>query len=235
MITTVLFDLDGTLLPMDQDAFTRGYFKFLAAKLAPHGYEPKQLVEVIWTGTEAMVRNDGSRTNEEAFWDKFASIYGEKARADEPLFVDFYANEFNQAQSICGHDPRTAEIVHSLQKRGYQVVLATNPIFPRIATENRIRWAGLEPDDFALITTYENSTYCKPNPAYYRKILEKLGRKAEECLMVGNDVVEDGAAQRLGIPVFFLTPCLINTQGKDISAIPHGGFDELAAYLGQLN
>ena len=153
MITTVLFDLDGTLLPMDQDAFTRGYFKLLAAKLAPHGYEPKQLVEAIWTGTEAMVRNDGSRTNEAAFWDKFASIYGEKARADEPLFVDFYANEFNQAQSICGHDPRMAEIVHSLQKRGYRVALATNPIFPRIATENRIRWAGLEPDDIALITT----------------------------------------------------------------------------------
>ena len=149
MITTVLFDLDGTLLPMDQDAFTRGYFKLLAAKLAPHGYEPKQLVEAIWSGTEAMVRNDGSRTNEAAFWDKFASIYGKKARADEPLFVDFYANEFNRAQSICGHDPRTAEIVRSLQKRGYRVVLATNPIFPRIATENRIRWAGLEPDDFA--------------------------------------------------------------------------------------
>ena len=104
MITTVLFDLDGTLLPMDQDAFTRGYFKLLAAKLAPHGYEPKQLVEAIWAGTEAMVRNDGSR-NEAAFWDKFASIYGEKAKADEPLFVDFYANEFNQAQSICRHGP----------------------------------------------------------------------------------------------------------------------------------
>jgi len=114
-------------------------------------------------------------------------------------------------------------------------VLAVLDGFLHFATENRIRWAGLEPDDFALITTYENSTYCKPNPAYYREILEKLGRKAEECLMVGNDVVEDGAAQRLGIPVFFLTPCLINTQGKDISAIPHGGFDELAAYLDQLN
>lgn len=75
MITTVLFDLDGTLLPMDQDTFTHGYFKLLAAKLAPHGYEPKQLVEAIWTGTEAMVRNDGSRTNEAAFWNKFASIY----------------------------------------------------------------------------------------------------------------------------------------------------------------
>lgn len=235
MITTVLFDLDGTLLPMDQDAFTRAYFKLLAAKLAPHGYEPKELVESIWSGTEAMVRNDGTRTNEEAFWDKFASIYGEKSRADEPLFEDFYANEFSGAQSVCGYDPRAAEIVHRLQGRGFRVALATNPIFPRIATESRIRWAGLEPSDFALVTTYENATYCKPNPDYYREILEKLGLKAEECLMVGNDVAEDGAAQKLGIPVFFLTPCLINPQGKDISMFPHGGFDELAAYLEQLN
>ena len=138
-------------------------------------------------------------------------------------------------RASAGTAPCAAEIVHSLQKRGYRVALATNSIFPRIATENRIRWAGLEPDDFALITTYENSTYCKPNPAYYREILGKLSLKAEECLMVGNDVVEDGAAQKLGIPVFFLTPCLINPQGKDISAIPHGGFDELAAYLDRLN
>ena len=235
MITTVLFDLDGTLLPMDQDAFTRAYFKLLAAKLAPHGYEPKELVESIWSGTEAMVRNDGTRTNEEAFWDKFASIYGEKSRADEPLFEDFYANEFSGAQSVCGYASRAAEIVHSLQGRGFRVVLATNPIFPRIATESRIRWAGLEPSDFALVTTYENATYCKPNPDYYREILEKLGLKAEECLMVGNDVAEDGAAQKLGIPVFFLTPCLINPQGKDISVFPHGGFGELAAYLDQLD
>ena len=234
MITTVLFDLDGTLLPMDQEAFTRGYFKLLAAKLAPHGYEPKQLVEAVWSGTEAMIHNDGSRTNEAAFWKQFTAIYGEKAREDQPLFEDFYANEFSQAKSLCGCDPRAAEIVHSLQKRGYRVVLATNPIFPRIATESRIRWAGLEPDDFAYFTTYETSTYCKPSSGYYRELLEKLNLKAGECLMVGNDVVEDGAAQKVGIPVFLLTPCLINTQGKDISAIPHGGFDELAAYLDRL-
>ena len=231
MITTVLFDLDGTLLPMDQDAFTRGYFKLLAAKLAPHGYEPKQLVEAIWSGTEAMVRNDGSRTNEAAFWDKFASIYGKKARADEPLFVDFYANEFNRAQSICGHDPRTAEIVHSLQKRGYRVVLATNPIFPRIATENRIRWAGLEPEEFALYTTYENTAYCKPNPAYYRDVAQRLGVDPAACLMVGNDVTEDMVARTLGMRVFLLADHIINRQNEPIDRYPHGSFPELMAYI----
>ena len=44
---TVLFDLDGTLLPMDQDAFTKGYFTLLVQKLAPHGYDPAALVAEI--------------------------------------------------------------------------------------------------------------------------------------------------------------------------------------------
>ena len=81
-LTTILFDLDGTLLPMDNDAFTKGYFRHLAAKLAPHGYEPKQLVDAIWAGTAAMVKNYGSQSNEAAFWKKFAGIYGEKVFAE---------------------------------------------------------------------------------------------------------------------------------------------------------
>ena len=55
MIKAILFDLDGTLLPMDQDEFTKGYFKLLAAKLAPYGYEPKTLIDTVWAGTAAMV------------------------------------------------------------------------------------------------------------------------------------------------------------------------------------
>ena len=149
-ITTILFDLDGTLLPMDQEVFTTGYFKFLAKKLAPYGYEPKSLVDAIWAGTAAMVKNDGSCTNEQAFWKKFAAIYGEeKCQSDQGLFEDFYANEFNAARDICGFNPASAETVHKLKECGYRVALATNPIFPHMATENRIRWAGLVPEETA--------------------------------------------------------------------------------------
>ena len=98
----VLFDLDGTLLPMDQDAFVNGYFGYLVKKMAPHGYEPKELIRNIWAGTAAMVKNDGSRTNEEAFWDCFASVYGEKCREDVRVFEEFYAVEFQQARALCG-------------------------------------------------------------------------------------------------------------------------------------
>ena len=229
--TTILFDLDGTLLPMDQDQFTYTYFKDLAVKLAPFGFDPKALAGNIWAGVAAMVKNDGTVTNEEAFWTEFSHIYGENVREYIPVFEEFYANEFQRAKKVCGFSPESKEIVEKLKKAGYQVVLATNPIFPAIATQSRIRWAGLEPEDFLLYTTYENSSFSKPNPKYYREIVEKLGLDPETCLMVGNDVTEDGAAKALGMDVFFLTNCLINKEGEDISNQPHGSFADLEKFI----
>ena len=231
---TILFDLDGTLLPMDQDKFTTSYFKLLAAKLAPYGYKAKELVDNIWAGTAAMVRNDGSRSNEKAFWAEFSRLYGEKALEDMPLFEEFYGVDFQRAKEFCGFNPQAGETVRQLKEQGHRVILATNPIFPSIATNLRIRWVGLEPEDFELVTTYENSTYCKPNPLYYQEVLDKIGCQAEDCLMVGNDVTEDGAAGKTGMDVFLLTDCLINREEKDISAFPQGSFPELRAYIESL-
>lgn len=230
-LTTILFDLDGTLLPMDNDAFTRGYFRLLAAKLAPHGYEPKQLVDGIWAGTAAMVRNDGSRTNEKAFWDRFSSIFGDAVPEDLPLFEEFYETDFQAAKAFCGFNPDAAATVQAVKELGLCVVLATNPIFPAVATRSRIRWAGLTPEDFELYTTYENIGLCKPNPDYYREIMKRLGVRPEECLMVGNDATEDMAAAETGMRVFLLTDCLLNRDNRDISAWPHGGFPQLMDYI----
>ena len=71
MITTVLFDLDGTLLPMELDQFLESYFELLCRKLAGHGYDPEAVTNGMWEGVNAMIANDGSRTNEEAFWESF--------------------------------------------------------------------------------------------------------------------------------------------------------------------
>lgn len=235
-ITTVLFDLDGTLLPMDQDLFVKAYFKGLATHLVPHGYETNALIDSIWKGTAAMVRNNGSCTNEEAFWNYFASIFGEGARNDEPKFREFYETEFQNVRKVCGYTPAAREIIDLVKSLGLRTVLATNPIFPAIATESRIRWAGLNPTDFEHYTTYENSTCCKPNPAYYTEILNKLGLQPEECVMIGNDAVEDTAALKAGISqVFLLTDCIINKDSRDISCYPQGGFVELKAFIQGLN
>lgn len=234
MIRTVLFDLDGTLLPMDQDLFTKEYFKRLAGKLQPHGYDPRQLVDGIWAGTAAMVKNDGTRTNEEAFWECFSGIFGGKVLEDKPVFEEYYRVEFQKVSDVCGRNNQAREIVDWLKSRGLRLVLATNPIFPAVATESRIRWAGLDPEQFEWYTTYENIGYCKPNPAYYQEILKKISCPAADCLMVGNDAEEDLAAQAVGIKVFLLTDCLINKKGRDISHIPQGGFDRLRQYIEEI-
>lgn len=230
-ISTILFDLDGTLLPMDQDQFIKYYFGMLAKKLAPHGYDPDKLIEGIWTGTGAMVKNDGSVSNEDAFWNCFNQVMGRNAREDEPLFRHFYENEFCAAKAACGFNPKAAETVLAIKNLGFRVALATNPIFPAIATENRTRWAGLDVRDFECFTTYENSCHCKPNPAYYLDVCSTLGVDPRECVMVGNDAIEDTAAEKLGIRVFLLTDCLINKDGRNISHYPQGSFDDLLNFI----
>ncbi len=232
MIDTVLFDLDGTLLPMDQDAFINTYMELLGNYLAPYGYNPRTLVAAVWSGTSAMVQNDGTRTNESAFWQDFCEVLGPGVRRDEPLFEEFYATAFSGARTVCGVSTAMVELVQELKARGLTLILATNPIFPAVATRQRIRWAGLNPGDFAHITTYENSRFCKPNPNYYRELLAAVGKSPENCLMVGNDVGEDMIpAQCLGMETFLLTDCLINKTRRDVTEFHHGGPGELKDFL----
>lgn len=235
MITTILFDLDGTLLPMDQDVFLKAYMGGLAKKMASHVYEPQKMIQTIWKGTEIMIQNDGSVTNEEALWNYFCHVYGEEKEQSHPIFEDFYHNEFQEVANSCGFTPQADEAIQEIKAMGFRVALATNPLFPAIATHSRVKWAGMSPDDFELITTYENSSHCKPNPDYYRELVHTLGVTAEECVMVGNDVTEDMIAATLGMKVFLLTDCMINKHGESIDRYPHGSFPELMAFIKGLN
>lgn len=230
-IKVVLFDLDGTLLPMEQSVFMKRYFGGLARRLAPRGYAADALISAIWQGTEKMVRNDGSTTNEAVFWQEFCSIFGERARDDMPEFEAFYREDFPAVKDSCGYDPAAAAAVREIRGMGFRVGLATNPLFPAMATECRISWTGLSPADFEVYTTYENSGFCKPNPEYYRDVARRMGVSPAECLMVGNDVAEDMVAQEIGMQVFLVTDCLINKEEKDISKYPHGGFAELLDFV----
>ena len=233
-IKAVFFDLDGTLLPMDQDLFVKSYFGALAKAMAPLGYDPDKLVSAIWSGTRAMVANDGSSTNEQVFWRKFCDLFGENARKDEPVLDRFYRTDFVKTKAACGFAPEAAQAVRRVHERGMRAVLATNPIFPAIATQNRIAWAGLRPDDFELCTTYETCCHCKPNLDYYRYIMQSLSLAPQECAMVGNDVEEDMVAAELGMRVFLLTDCLISRSGSLPEGVPHGSFAQLMDFIDAL-
>ena len=233
-IRYVLFDLDGTLLPMDQAVFLKAYFGGLAKKLAPLGYDGEELFRAIWKGTDDMIKNDGSVVNQVRFWDAMHAIYGDRIREALPSFDAFYANDFDRVRQVCGFNPCAAETVRELKRRGYTVALATQPAFPAVATESRIRWAGLEPSEFALYTTFENASFCKPRGEYYLEVAKALGADPQECLMVGNDISDDMPAANVGMKVFLLTDCLIAKEGEDPSDYPNGSFDQLMSYIASL-
>ena len=233
-IKAILFDLDGTLLPMDQDVFIKAYLGGLVKLLAPFGYEPEAVASALWASTRAMIKNDGTISNEERFWQSFCEILGNGVRGYEPELNEFYATDFQKVQKVCGYTPASREIIDMVKAGGLRVILATSPLFPAVATESRIRWAGLTPDDFEYYTTYENSSFTKPNPLYYTTLLDELGLLPEECVMIGNDVGDDMVAEELGIRCFLLTNNLINRKELDISKYSHGDCDALKKYLQEI-
>ncbi len=234
-MNTFVFDLDGTLLPMpDQELFLNTYFKALYKKAALHGQNPDVLTKAVWKSTGAMLKNDGAMTNEQRFWRDFCGLMGEEGRSLEPVFDHFYRNEFLEAKETTFTHPNAAESIRLLKEKGYEVVLATNPLFPRIATLTRMDWAGLDPEDFLWITTYENSSYCKPNLDYYREILRNIEKLPEECIMVGNDVREDMCAALLGMDTFLLKDCLICPEKEDYTHYHQGDFDDLLKFIREI-
>ena len=234
-IKAIFFDLDGTLLPMNQDLFIKTYLGSLVEYLSRRGHNPEAVGSAIWKSIKRMMANNGEKTNEKVFWDTYVEIYGAGSREDEKTIDVFYKEEFDKVSAVTSKNPMARDAVETAKSRGFRVILATNPVFPEIATKKRIRWAGLSPEDFEYITSYENSSYSKPCVEYYREILEKLSLSPEECLMIGNDTLDDMIALDVGMNVFLLTDCLINQKDCDITRYPRGGYPELIEYISSLS
>lgn len=230
-MNTILFDLDGTLLPMDMDRFTKAYFEELGKKCTAYGYEPDCLVPAVWAGTKAMMKNDGTTTNEERFWSVFSGILGPEVLDLKGEFESFYANEFHNTRHSTAPNPDAAPLVRSLRHKGYTVVLASNPIFPMVGFQTRLSWVGLTPADFDHLTTYETYHASKPSLAYYREILQNIGADPSECLMVGNDLRDDCSIIQLGVACRLVTDCLLGDPADIPAGVPAATFAETYAWL----
>ena len=192
MLKAVLFDLDGTLLPMNEETFIPKYLDLLSTRMEPKGYNKETFIKVLWSGTKKMYLNDGTKTNEEVFWEEFASYFGNDALKDKNYVDEFYTNEFLQTKSECKENPLAKQIVKFVKDNNLLCILSTNPIFPRVATKSRMGFINLEETDFDYYSYYENSKYTKPNPLYFQDILDRYNLKPEEVILFGNNTYEDG-------------------------------------------
>lgn len=229
-MNTILFDLDGTVLPLDMDKFLEVYFKELGKSLS-HICDPKILVNNIWAATKAMIENTELRTNEEVFMEAFGNLIEDNLKDYQEQFDLFYDNGFLKAKETTFENKWIKKAVNMLKDKGYTLVLATNPLFPLKAIHHRIKWSGFNPDDFSYITSYENNHYCKPQLKYYEEILSVINKRPEECMMVGNDVTDDMVAGELGIKTFLIDDCLVNNKNHEIKADNRGNYKRFYQFV----
>lgn len=215
MLRTILFDLDGTLLPMDTDEFTRQYFKALAIKLKDY-FTPEDLIEKIWTSTNCMIRSlDSEKSNEEIFFEDFYSRVDHREEVLNPMFNEFYEKDFDNLKKGFKENKYMVDSIELLKEKNYNLVVATNPLFPKIAILHRIKWAGLDEEDFKFITSFEEMHYCKPNIEFFEEIIGKIDEDPQKCMMVGNDVVEDMKAKEIGISTYLIKDNIIGDANNN--------------------
>ncbi|NLG83800.1 MAG: HAD family hydrolase [Firmicutes bacterium] len=228
MFNTVLFDLDGTLVNLDIEFFLHRYVEALAPRFH-HLVPPKVFVRELFRWSQAMVENeDPDLTNLEVFWRGFPAAVGVKRDVLEPIFNDFYAHDFPRLQPPGAKNPAARRLIENLLEKGYTVVIATNPIFPRMAILERLRWTDCADFPYAYITCGEEMHFCKPNLAFFHEVLAKIGRRPAECLMVGNDMEEDMIAQKLGFFTAFVTDLPIDRGEARLNPDWRGRLAELA-------
>jgi FMN phosphatase YigB (HAD superfamily) len=192
MLKAVFFDLDGTLIYMNEDLFLKLYFDGMKEWLTENGRDAENFVNGVIAGTRAMFKNDGRLTNEEIFWQSFEGVLGKVTDEDKALMDGYYEKVYPKTLITCKGNPYSADIVKFCREASLITVLSTNPLFPKAATLKRMEFSGLREEDFHIVTAYENSGYCKPNPAYFISLMERFGLSADEVIVFGNNTYDDG-------------------------------------------
>ena len=215
MLKAVFFDLDGTLLPLKEMKFARLYFKTLYKKVSFLGIKKLSLYKALYKGALGVINNNGEQTNEKLFWDIVTNYLGKDILNHMDLLNDYYLNEYKKCLKASKKRPESKKIVEFCKVLGLKTVLSTNPVFPKAAVINRMDYVLLNENDFDYITTYDNSRFCKPNPNYFKEILNDLNLKPEEVIVIGNNEVEDGlCAKKAGITSYLIDGKYLITKNK---------------------
>ncbi len=208
MTYTLLLDLDDTLLENNIHTFLPAYLKAFADEVADL-VSPDRFIAAMFRGTKAMEQNrQPNCTLKETFESVFYAELDIPQAAFEEKAAHFYAYIFPKLQSLTRPLPEAASLMQEFTQRGYRMAIATNPMFPRTAVEQRLQWAQLplERYPFEVLGSYEIFHFAKPDPAYYAEVLAYMGWPSNPAVIVGDDLVREvSAGFQLGVPVFWIS------------------------------
>lgn len=230
MIKNILFDLDGTLINIDQEGFNKEYVDRASNYFVRYGYDRNNVTKYLWGAIFAIVNNDGKVTNQEVFCTYLEKTLNIEKENLLRLFEEFTNNEYDYLSKYIKRVDIVITAIKLLKEKKYNLILATNSLFPYDIIKKRASWGNISVNDFSFVTSMENMNYAKPNINYYKQILELNNLKAEECIMFGNDLVEDLVIEKLGINCFIITNNMVNDEYIGNSKL-HGNYEEFYKYI----
>lgn len=208
MVLTLLVDLDDTLLGNAMEVFIPAYLRALGNHLSDV-IPPETLVSSMLDATQSMFLNQQpDQTLKQAFDSDFYPAIGIPEESLRDRIYQFYATDFGNLRKFTQFRSEAIPFIETARRKGYRVIIATNPLFPRTAILQRLEWAGFPQDKyrFQLIPSYETFHFAKPNPAFFAELLTRAGWPHGPMLMVGNDPDHDvNGSYLLGIPSFWIT------------------------------
>lgn len=233
-IKAVFFDLDGTLVQVSMRDFIPSYVRSLSSHFADLA-DRRIFRDTFLAATHALLASDdGDTTNEELFLASVERHLGIGAALFKERLGLFCEDGLADLAPLVRALPLARTILARCFDRGLTVVIATNPVFPRPVVEARLLWGKIHDYPYHLVTTYENTRYCKPHPNYFRDLLDHLGLGPDQCLMVGNDTEHDLAARQVGIPTFLVDTWLVDRHGAPFETDFRGGHMDLCRLAGRL-
>jgi FMN phosphatase YigB (HAD superfamily) len=203
MTLTLLVDLDDTLLNTNIDTFIPAYFQALSQDLAPH-VAPERMLRALMAGTNQMLASvDSSQSLEQVFGAVFYPQIDSPGEKITDAIDNFYDHVYPTLGRYTIPKPEAKPFIDWALSQGFRIAIATDPLFPQKATHQRLRWAGFEPEQFQIVSSFEHFHFTKTHPAYYAEILGRMGWHDGPVLMVGNDLERDILpAKKLGLATY---------------------------------
>ena len=174
MITTILFDLDGTLI--DTNELIISTYLHTLEKYYPGKYEREDVMPFIGP----------------SLWEVFGSMDTERS---EEMITEY------RTWNLANHDLMVKEFVgvsdtvKALVEKDYKIGIVTTKLHSTVL--KGLRLMDLE-KYFDVIVALDHVEKAKPDPEPIYKALEQLGSKPEETIMVGDNYHDILAGKNAG-------------------------------------
>lgn len=217
MASTLIFDLDGTLVDTAPDIL-HAVNAVLAARSHPP-IDPATLHHMVGFGAKSLIT--------QAF-----VAHGPEPRPDEmPALIDIFLAHYEAHMADHSRPfPGVEEVLQSLKRKGAILGVLTNK--PHSLAGPLLEKLGLS-SFFAAIYGAGFKPYVKPDRRIFDDLVATCGGNFEQAVMIGDSVTDLHTARAAAVPCILMsygyTPVPASSLGADIV------LDEFTALPGALN